>query len=368
MALLGKKNKTVPEDGQMELVEHLAELRSRILRAALYVVVSMAITWNFFGHIVQFLTAPIRPIMEAMNGGGISNTGFITRGIQDGFLLWMQVSFISGLILSIPAIVLELWGFIKPALSVEEQRPVKFLAPFSVLLFFAGIGTGYVALPSAFGWMSNYIIQINASLMQDQKEYILLAAKILLAFGLSFQLPVLLLFLGRVGILTASMMTTYWRHAVVVIASLAAIFTPSNDPPTMLMMAIPMAGFYLLSIGLVRAFEPKPDGSKRNPFFAVLVVALAPILIIAGVGYTLWRSSPSKFNLANVPTNPAPKLIPTDPDIKKRLELLEKEVAALREQVAATPTPSPTPAPLGTPEPAPTPDPATLEKTGAAAP
>ena len=119
----------------------------------------------------------------------------------------------------------------------------------------------------------------------------MLTVKIVLAFGISFQLPIVLLFLARIGIITADLMTTYWRHATVGIAVAAAVLTPSNDPLTMLMMAIPMAGLYILSIGLVRAFEPKPDGTRAPAIFTMLLVALAPVAIIIAVGFWLSRTA-----------------------------------------------------------------------------
>jgi hypothetical protein len=142
--------------------------------------------------------------------------------------------------------------------------------------------------------MASYIIDLrNVSLIQDTQQYIVLTVKIILAFGLAFQLPLVLLFLARIGLITADLMTTYWRHATVAIAVAAAILTPSNDPLTMLMMAIPMAGLYLLSIGLVRAFEPKADGSRTPAIFTMVLVALAPIAIIAAVTFWLVRNAPT---------------------------------------------------------------------------
>ncbi|MBC8103280.1 MAG: twin-arginine translocase subunit TatC [Cytophagales bacterium] len=336
MALIpGGNSRPQNPEAQMELVEHLAELRNRIIRCALYIVIGMVVTYNLYDRIFTILAYPLAPILQKV--GGV----LVITGIQDGFLLRMQVSFLSGLVVAIPLVVLELWGFISPALTPEERKPVKYLAPFSVLLFLAGVAVAYASLPTAYGWMASYIPDIPpvpggangatsaATLFQNAQQYLLLTVKILLAFGVAFQLPIVLLFLARVGLITAGLMTTYWRHAVVIIATAAAILTPSNDPLTMLMMAVPMAGLYLLSIGLVRAFEPRADGSRSGPSFAaMMLVALAPISIVMASGYWLWRSSP----FANA-VNTAP--IPA------------------RRTTAAAPNPEATPMPGSRPDPAP---------------
>ena len=362
MALFGKK-KPLPTDGQMELVEHLAELRNRIFRAILYLVGGMVLTYNFFKPLYNLINEPLqRALLKADVIGVIK-----LDSVQDAFFLKLQVSFFAGLAITLPMLVMELWGFIKPALTEKEREPVKFLAPFSVLLFLAGIGTGYAVLPLAFDWMVGYISEIpKAELLQDAAKYLLLAMKIILAFGIAFQLPVILLFLARVGILTSTLMTTYWRHAVVVIAALSAIFVPSNDPVTMIMMAIPMAGLYVLSISLVRAFEPRADGKQNKPLLTMILVSLAPAVMLGGVSYwiTRQRAEPIKKPGMTAPT-PAPTPSPTPvPEgtltVEKRLAALEEKVEKQAEELKALKTAldqkSPTPAsPQATP--APTPDP-----------
>lgn len=367
MALFGKK-KPVPDDGQMELIEHLAELRNRIFRAILYLLGGMVLTYNFFHPLYNVFNEPLQRAAAQHNTQVVMMLG----SVQDAFFLKLQMSFFAGLAIALPLLVMEIWGFIRPALTPKEREPVRFLAPFSVLLFLAGVGTGYGVLPLAFDWMVGYVSEIpNAQLLQDASKYILLAVKIILAFGIAFQLPVVLLFLARVGILTSKIMTTYWRHAVVLIAALAAIFVPSNDPVTMIMMAFPMAGLYLLSISLVKAFEPKEDGSKNKPLGTMILVSLAPAVMLVGVSYWIaqQRKTPIKKPSITAPSTPtpAPAATPT-PELEKRLSALEERVTQQAEEIAAlkkaltekgaTPAPTeatPTPAPAPGTEPTPNP-------------
>jgi sec-independent protein translocase protein TatC len=289
-----KNRRPLTDDAQMELVEHLGELRGRLFRAIIYVVLAAAVSYNFFREFLELLKYPVRHLAIPL----------LLTGIQEAFLLKLQVSFLAGLAVASPFIIMEVWGFVAPALTSHERRPVLFLAPFSVLLFLAGVGTAYAALPATYGWMIGFTKDFpDAQFLQEAKQYILLTVKILAASGIAFQLPIVLLFLARIGVINDKTMIQYWRHAIVGIAAAAAILTPSQDPLTMLMMTIPMAGLYGLSIILVRAFEPKEDGTRSLSFATMLVVALAPLGILAAVSYFLWRGAHA--NAAATPPPPA---------------------------------------------------------------
>ena len=334
-------NKTADDEGQMELVEHLGELRTRIFRMLLYIFGGMGVAWFLYEPIGKILNRPIQPVLDKVGGETVMNS------IPDGFLLQLQTSFITGLILAAPLVISELWGFIRPALTDDERKPMRVLAPLSVLLFAAGVVTAYAALPAAYGWMASYVTKVpEAKLLQNAKDYMLLTAKIMLAFGLSFELPVILLFLAKINLLTSTIMTTYWRHAVVIIAALAAIFAPSNEPVTMLLMAIPMVALYLASIAMVRAMEPNEDGSQRSPFVGLLLIFLAPALILAAASFWLWKNPPPP-RPATPPTATETKTNSEVKTLAERVEFLEKQLAELKTELKkpAAPALSVAPAP-----------------------
>ncbi len=331
MGLFGKPKNNDDGEGQMELVEHLGELRIRIFRALCYVIVGGFVGWFLFPHVFALILQPIKPILLKIDGSAIRY-----NSIQDAFLLQLQTSFITGLILAIPFVIGEVWGFIRPALTPEERKPVRFLAPLSVLLFFAGVVTAYAAAPAAYSWMASYISNIpDALLFQDAKSYLLLTVKIMLAFGLSFELPVVLLFLAKIGILTGRIMTTYWRHAVVIIAALAAIFAPSNEPITMLLMAIPMVLLYLASILMVRSMEPRPDGTTRSPLAGMMLIFLAPALILGAASAYLWTTRPKPKKIAPLLIGPKLPTLADHDALKKQEATLQKQVDALEKRLAA---------------------------------
>lgn len=249
------------EERKAELTEHLAELRTRLIRATLYVVVGMAVMWFFSGRIQALVMSPInvavhnlaaKPSPEAQ----LPNGGFVISNFTDGFFLKLQIATVGGLILALPLAVLELWGFIAPALTPAEKKGVHFIAPLSVLLFFLGTTCAYFVLPRAATWFLSYIPP-GAILLQNPLTWTVFVVKILLVFGILFELPVVLMFLGKIGIINAALMVRYWRQIAVGLFTLAMVAAPSNDPGTMLALAIPLTLLFFGSIGLVKLVEPK---------------------------------------------------------------------------------------------------------------
>lgn len=248
-------------DKTAELTEHLAELRTRIIRAAVYAVVGMVLVYIFENTLFTILAQPIietlknRHVPTYGNGPG----GFVIRNFTDAFFIKLQISTVGGLILAAPLIVMELWGFVAPALTAKEKRGIHIVAPMSVILFLAGVTCAYFIMPMAVRWFLSYLTDIpGAVLMQNPLTYVTFMMKMMLAFGLVFQLPVILMFLGKVGIINSAMMIKYWRHIAVGLFSVAMVIAPSNDPGTMLALAIPLTILFFGSIGLVRMVETKP--------------------------------------------------------------------------------------------------------------
>lgn len=251
------------EERKTELTEHLAELRTRLIRASLYVFVGMAVMWVLSGRIQTLVMAPINTIVHQIAShpsgeGSLPASGFVINNFTDGFFLKLQITTVGGLILALPLAVLELWGFIAPALTPEEKRGVHFVAPMSVVLFFLGTSCAYFILPMAARWFLSYIPP-GAILLQNPLTWTVFVVKILLVFGLLFELPVVLMFLGKIGIINSALMIKYWRQIAVGLFTLAMVAAPSNDPGTMLALAIPLTLLFFGSIGLVKLVEPKPS-------------------------------------------------------------------------------------------------------------
>jgi len=240
----------------LELVDHLAELRARAIRCIIYIVIGTTVGWLFYSPMFQLISAPVRPYLQQ------NHSKFLLTGIAEGFIFKMQMAVIAGIILVLPFMTIEAWMFLAPGLTKAEQRGVKLVAPLSIFLFLAGVAVSYWALPIGVQWL---IAQNppEATFMPSVTQTLTFILKMVLAFGLIFQMPVVLVFLARIGIINSGMLKKYWRHSVVGISIVAAVATPSNDALTMTLMCIPMLFLYLLSIGLVSLVQKKREDSDR---------------------------------------------------------------------------------------------------------
>ena len=233
---------------QVELFDHLGELRTRLIRIFVYAVVGTAIAWFFYDFLFAVLTAPMDTALK--------NSKFLLTSFPEAFMMRLTISLIAGLVLTIPLISIELWGFIAPALSREERKPLWWIIPLSVILFLSGVSLCYYILPTAFSWFVSYIPP-NAELRPSAQGSLLFTVKMMLAFGLMFELPVVLMLLASVGIINSKFLKSNWRVALIVVSLIAAVVTPSGDAFSMLMMAVPVTLLYFASIGLVRVIERK---------------------------------------------------------------------------------------------------------------
>jgi sec-independent protein translocase protein TatC len=241
------------EDREAELSEHLAELRARIIRSIIYIALAAILAWFLYDWIYRLLTAPVQAALQSIN------TKFLLTHLAEGFMIRCQVALVAGLIIAAPLVTAEAWGFVAPALTKEEKRPIKWVAPLCALLFVFGVATAYVIFPAAVRFFIGYIPR-GAELRPTVGGTVIFIVKMFLAFGLVFEMPVVILVLGKIGIVNAGMLKSGWRHALVGIALLAAVATPSTDAFSMMAMAVPLAILYGLSILLVRMVEPKRPG------------------------------------------------------------------------------------------------------------
>ncbi len=233
-----------PKDIELGLLAHLGELRQRLLYCALILMAGMALTWNYSAPMQTWFA---EPIIKALGNKGkiisIDPTGFFSTTVQ--------FSLVSALIITAPLLFWQVWLFIEPALTKVERRYSLIIVPFASALFFSGAGLSYMVAPLFFKFFLAFQpVGIEAN--WDYMQSILLLAKMLLAFGVMFQVPVVVIFLNKLGLLSRNVLIEYWRHAVVIIFVVAAIVTPTWDPVTLMVCATPPCLLYVLSIWLVK--------------------------------------------------------------------------------------------------------------------
>lgn len=241
---------TNPE-AKMSLLEHLDELRSRLFKAVIGFGLTFAVCWTFAGRLLEFLVEPIRQHM--FDDGEI-----VFINMTEPFTIYMKASALAALFISAPWVLYHVWGFVSPALYSKERRMVFPFIFFGTLFFIGGGWFGYaVATPTAARWLLNLGQGFQAQI--TLRSAFGFESWLILGMGLVFELPVVIFFLSRVGLVTPRFLMRHFRTAVLVIAILSAVLTPTGDIPTMTVFAVPMILLYLLGVAVSWLF-----GTKRR--------------------------------------------------------------------------------------------------------
>lgn len=294
------------DEKRMELTEHLAELRARIIRSLFYILVGTVLAYQVFTPLYNFLYQPLAKqiarldtqkvvtqahqrsdkvlfspdghiylpplhnppsyqdienlrelvIWVAQHPGQKPVLGDVFRNFHEMFLVRLKLSLLFGFIIVIPFVLWEAAAFVLPALTPEERRPLRLMFPVSVLLLFFGVVVAYITMFYAMGWFLSYLSDFppGATLMQDPNDYIIFMVKMMAAFGVAFQLPVVLMAGTYLGIVNSKSLIKQWRWGVL-IAVVGGLLTPSNDIISWALMVIPLLVLYFGSYFLVRLVE-----------------------------------------------------------------------------------------------------------------
>ncbi len=243
---------TSTDDGQrMTLVEHLAELRRRLIISFVAIAVGAVVCWIAYDQILDFLLDPYcRSLREDERvATGVFGDGcnlFVTDPLEP-FSVRLTVAGYGGLILAIPVVLWQIWRFIAPGLYSHEK---KYAIPFmvsGVLLFFLGAGLAYWSIPRALEFLSD-IGGDDLIELFSPSEYLSFVIKMIVAFGIGFEFPIVLIFLQILGVLDNKQLRAVRQYAVVGIVVLVAVITPSGDPFTLMVLSVPMYLFYEIAI------------------------------------------------------------------------------------------------------------------------
>ena len=234
----------------MSLVEHLTELRYRLIVALAAVAVGGVIAFVFYNSILDVLTEPYCDIREARG----ADCKLLVTDPLEGFSTRLKVAGYGGLFLAAPVVFWQLWRFVAPGLYATEKRyAIPFLVA-SVLLFALGGGLAYVTLPRALQFLTTVGGEELETFFRPS-SYLTLIVFMIVAFGFAFEFPVLLVFLQLVGVVDSRTLRRWRRPAIVVIVIIAAVITPSQDPYSLLAMSVPMYLFYEAAILIGRLLK-----------------------------------------------------------------------------------------------------------------
>jgi sec-independent protein translocase protein TatC len=239
--------------GKMSFLEHLDELRKRIIWSVASVFVGFVISFFFIDEIFNFI---MRPLQRMLPPGQT----LIYTDPTEAFVLYIKIALIAGLIIASPAVMTQVWLFVAPGLYAHEK---KWAIPFIVmssLFFVAGAAfSHYVVFPLTWAFFVGFTNDILTFMPRIQPAFSIYL-RLVLAFGIVFQMPTLVLFLAKMGVLTAGFMIRNVKYAVLIIVIISAVITPDGGGVSLVAMAGPMMLLYVFSIGLAWIF-----GKKREP-------------------------------------------------------------------------------------------------------
>ena len=246
------------DDNNLGFISHLTELRKRLINTLIFLICLFVICYLFSDYIYGFL---VEPYAEAVKNDNI-NRRLIFTALQETFLTYLKVSFFTAFFFTSPFILIQIWKFIAPGLYEHEKSAIMpYLIVTPILFLLGGMLVYYLIMPLAIkfflsfesiGNITNLPIQLEAKV----NEYLSLIMKLIFAFGLSFQLPVILSLLARIGLIDSTFLKERRKFVIVIIFACAAILTPP-DPITQIGLAIPLLILYELSIISVKLIENK---------------------------------------------------------------------------------------------------------------
>ena len=243
-----------------ELKPHLVELRKRLAISIFAVMICFGLCFLFWNPLLAWMTAPLKQALPV-------GSNIVFTQVQEPFFTAMKVAFFAGLILALPVIFWQFWLFVAPGLYENEK---KYVIPFVIsatIMFICGATfCYYVVVPLGFQFLINFGGQLFTA-MPSIGEYVGFFTKILIAFGISFELPVITFFLAKIGLIDDVILKKYFRYAIIVIFTFSAIVTPP-DVLSQFLMAVPLLGLYGLSILIAKSAsqkdESEPDAQNAN--------------------------------------------------------------------------------------------------------
>jgi sec-independent protein translocase protein TatC len=245
------------KEDRMPLTSHLEELRKRLVRILIAVGIAFLGCFAFKEEIFRIVAQPLISVLPP-------GSHMVYTGLPEAFFTYIKVSLYAGIFVASPVVLYQVWKFISPGLFPKEK---KFVAPFvitSTMLFIGGVCFGYfLVLPSAYKFFLEFTTDFLKPML-SMREYLTLTLKLLLAFGIIFEIPVFLFFMTKIGLVTPRKLARMRRYAIVACFIVAAIITPTPDAFTQCMMAIPMVILYEVGIIVSRLASRRKDDADRE--------------------------------------------------------------------------------------------------------
>jgi sec-independent protein translocase protein TatC len=238
-ALRRRRRRTHDPEGRMPLMDHLRELRTRVVKSLIAVVPGAIFGWVWYDQIAHFLADPVCQL-PANGAPGTGKCGpLVINGLLGPFNLQIKVAVVTGLVIAAPVWLYQIWAFVTPGLHRSEKRWTLVFLASAIPLFFAGATLCYLMLPKITKILLGFTPADVGNLV-DFNSYLSLVIRLIVVFGLAFEIPVFIVLLNAVGVLPADRIRRAWRYIIFGVFLFAAIATPTGDPFTMSVLAVPL--------------------------------------------------------------------------------------------------------------------------------
>jgi sec-independent protein translocase protein TatC len=270
-------------DGSMTLFEHFRELRSRLFKASLAILVAAAAAFYFAPDIQTFINEPY--CSYAIEQTGADRCPMNTSGLLDAFMVQLKIALYVGLAVAAPIWLYQVWAFVAPGLHKRERRYAYAFAAVATPLFSVGMALGYTLMSRSIPFFLGVTPDLQLTI--DVTGYFDFITAVMLVFGLGFQFPVLVLMLNLAGVVSARRLLGWWRVAVFLMFVFAAVVTPTPDPFNMTILALSIAVLYFLAVGV--AFLVDGRRARRTAQETVSDDEVSPIEPVSPVDTPLWN-------------------------------------------------------------------------------
>ena len=243
----------VGDDGRMALADHLRELRARLLRISVFLTVGIVVAWFFYDQLFALIYEPYKQAQVTLQGEGVDSKPVLT-GVANPLLLQLKLCALATVVVGSPFWLYQIWAFIVPGLHPHERRWTRVFATVAGPLFIAGVAVGYYVLPKGL----EVLIGFTPASIQNLVEfgdYFRFLTRMLLVFGIAFEIPLFVVMLSLAGVVSGKALGNYRPWIIVGTFVFAAVATPSTDPFSMLMLAIPMTILFLVSEVIARVID-----------------------------------------------------------------------------------------------------------------
>lgn len=246
-------------DGKMALADHFRELRARLMRSVLAIVIAVTASFFFYDQLIDLVTAPYRQALDML--GDEADSRIYVSGVGGGLMLQLKLCGVAGLVISSPIWLGQIWGFIVPALHRHEKKWSYVFMAVAGPLFVAGVATSYYVLPKAMQVLISFT-PAGMENLNDFDNFFSFITRMLLVFGIAFEIPLFVVMLNLVGVVSGEQLGRYRSWIIMGTFIFAAVATPSTDPFAMTFLAVPMVVLFLISEVIARLVDKSRARTK----------------------------------------------------------------------------------------------------------